>query len=130
MRQFAVRLNMYVKLAAENRGGAMLKYQRASGGDCRFEVTRRRSQGQTRSGYFTSHFNLVYNLTITVNSFLVREVELIRSLAASDPGISGRVLVEHINRIHGGTTLHIDLALYAETRSGIQLVMPYAVILN
>ncbi|POM61463.1 hypothetical protein PHPALM_29512 [Phytophthora palmivora] len=106
MRQFAVSHNMVVKLAAENRGGAKLKYQRASGGDCHFEVTRRRSQGQARSGYFISHCNFVHN-TCTGRSRLtasqVREDELIRSLVASDPRISGRVLVEHIKRIRGAT---------------------------
>ncbi|POM78772.1 Hypothetical protein PHPALM_3656 [Phytophthora palmivora] len=61
MRQFAVSHNKVVKLAAENRGRAMLKYQVVSGGDCRFEVTRRRSQGQTRDGYFITHCNLVHN---------------------------------------------------------------------
>ncbi|POM71933.1 Peptidase M14 [Phytophthora palmivora] len=68
MRQYAVSHIMVVKLAAENRGGAMLKYQCAGGGDCRFEVTRLRSQGQALSGYFTSYCNLEYR-TITVNSF-------------------------------------------------------------
>ncbi|POM78710.1 Tetratricopeptide TPR_2 repeat protein [Phytophthora palmivora] len=92
MRQYAVSHNMVVKLAAEIRGGAMLKYQCAGGGDCRFEVTRLRSQGQARSGYLISH------------SSQVQEDELIQSLVASDPRISGRVLVEPIERIRGATT--------------------------
>ncbi|POM76836.1 PAS domain S-box/diguanylate cyclase (GGDEF) domain containing hypothetical protein [Phytophthora palmivora] len=99
MRQFAVRHNMNVNLAAENRGGLSLRSYKA-------KIT----------GANTERL-LHQSLTITVNSSPVREDELIRSLAASDAGISRRVLVEHINRIHG-----------AETRSEIQLVMPYVVI--
>ncbi|POM67241.1 LOW QUALITY PROTEIN: Hypothetical protein PHPALM_16795 [Phytophthora palmivora] len=64
---YAVSHNMVVKLAAENRGGAMLRYQCAGEGGRRFEVTMLRSQGQARSGYFINFLDLSTERFTTVD---------------------------------------------------------------
>ncbi|POM57991.1 Hypothetical protein PHPALM_37423 [Phytophthora palmivora] len=80
MHHSAVSHNMVVNLQCQCDGG----------GDCRFEATVQRSQGQARSGYFISDCYLVHYWCICRSRLTASqgwEDELIRSLVASDPRI-------------------------------------------